>query len=257
MADAILTNGTKFEIVKGEGSDIEVGAITSIGEVGFGEAEEIEVTSLNEADGYAYEKSHLILMGEYVMFRKVWVYIILICLVFTGCSTKKQNEGELHHPYIKFDPENCMGAVHDPSLIVEDKAYTLSEYTIGNEYSKNIVYYNQDAECSLFMARYNNSAGYEFLMTENTTEKEYGQIIYEIFKDIQAELGEPKELVIELDGSKSDSIDAMNGEYERIDTFSARWNIDKHEILSLYVMKYEIPNRFRKSIIVSFYKQIN
>ena len=53
MPQAVLSDGTKLEIVKvSPATNVEIGKISSIGEIGFGEAEEIDVTPLNTGDGY-------------------------------------------------------------------------------------------------------------------------------------------------------------------------------------------------------------
>ena len=53
MPQAVLSDGTKLAIVKeSPATNVEIGKISSIGEIGFGEAEEIDVTPLNTGDGY-------------------------------------------------------------------------------------------------------------------------------------------------------------------------------------------------------------
>lgn len=47
-----LSDGTILELVKSPEENVEIGNVSSIGEIGFGEAEEIDVTPLNSGDGY-------------------------------------------------------------------------------------------------------------------------------------------------------------------------------------------------------------
>jgi predicted secreted protein len=62
---AILTDGTKLSI-KGAGesaANTVIGEVSSIGELGWGEAEEVDVTPLNTGDGYKKYISGLKDMG--------------------------------------------------------------------------------------------------------------------------------------------------------------------------------------------------
>lgn len=47
-----LTNTTTLQVKEGEVAAVVIGSINSIGELGFGEAEEVDVTTLNEPTGY-------------------------------------------------------------------------------------------------------------------------------------------------------------------------------------------------------------
>lgn len=49
---AIATYNTILEIIDGTNPAVTVGSVNSIGELSFGEAEEIDVTRLNETSGY-------------------------------------------------------------------------------------------------------------------------------------------------------------------------------------------------------------
>ncbi len=49
---AELTNGTTLSVKEGAASLVTLGGVNSIGQLGFGEADEIEVTTLNEPGGY-------------------------------------------------------------------------------------------------------------------------------------------------------------------------------------------------------------
>ena len=168
------------------------------------------------------------------MFRKVWIYVILICLVLTGCNASVNKNEDNYEVLQRLDPENGTASLEDLRLVKNNKDQNYYKDSLGYQiYEKSTIYYGYDAECSLTIGEW-NSYGYRVYGYDESDYSFYGKIIHEIYTDSNACYGEAEEFELTINGKSYTLLDILNQNVEKVDDFHARWDVDKSKIATLW-----------------------